>query len=324
MTTINPALNRSGYATLSAILGAGIWLALLVGRLAGNESLGLIELLLLLAILVFVPLGFDLTSTPDETGGNAAVFRLARFMQPFGSVMAAASFLVPVGFWGGMFASVWFGVAGLMALFGIARVLRRRKLLIEEFCIDSALLYLPVGAAWLLATRVGIAPLGFGGVIAILTAVHFHYAGFIAPVIVGMTGRLLKSREGRTGIIYRAAATGVITGPPLVALGITLSSAMEVVAATVLAICLTAHAGVLMVAVLPSIAPPRARIFLGIAALASVAAMLFACMYAIGSFTQQSFITIPQMALTHGCLNAVFALFGILGWGIIRPKAKSE
>ncbi len=322
--TIDPALNRSGFTSMSALLGVTIWLALLVGRLAGNESLGVIELMLLLAILVFVPLGLELAATPDKTGRNAVVYRLARFLQPIGAVMAAASFLTPIGFWSGMLASVWFGVSGLIAVYGVTRILSRRKIRIEEFCIDAALLYLPVGGAWLLATRVGFAPLGFGGVIALLTAVHFHYAGFIAPIIAGMTGRTLDpAREPAWGF-YKIAGAGIVAGPPLVAMGITLSKEMEVVSAAVLAVCMSVHAGLLLVAVRPLLASPKARVLLGTAALSSVVAMFFACLYALGMYTERFFISIPQMALVHGCTNGLFALCGLLGWGIVRPSANER
>lgn len=317
----SPDHNRSGYAIMSALLGGVFWAALFVSFLAGNAQLGVIELLLLLAILVFVPLGLDLAVTPDAQGNTSSLFRLARFAQPFGALAAAGAFLVPAGPVSGSLATGWTIVTTLMALFGLERLLRRRTFRPDELCIDMALLYLPVGGVWLLVTRFGWSALGFGGVIALLTAVHFHYAGFIAPVIAGMTGRIIRATRPRAWALYRTAALGIIAGPPLVALGITTSPAVEVVSAVVLALALGIHAGLLLFVVIPVLAAPRERWMLGIAACASAVAMILAVLYATGTFMQISIITIPQMAVSHGILNGLFALGGVLGWGIVRPRA---
>lgn len=306
---------------MSALLGGVIWAALLVSFLAGNMQLGAIELLLLLAILVFVPLGLDLAITQDALGNAPFLFRLARFAQPFGAFCAAAAFLMPAGLVSGLLAAGWAIVTGLIALFGLERLLRRRTFQPDELCIDMALLYIPVGGIWLLVTRFGGSMLGFGGVIALLTAVHFHYAGFIAPIIAGMTGRVIRTTQPRAWFVYRAAAMGIMAGPPLVALGITTSPAVEVVSAVVLAIALGVHAGLLLFIVIPGLAAPRERWLLGISACASAAAMILAVLYAAGTFLQISIITIPQMAASHGILNGLFALGGLVGWGIIRPRA---
>jgi hypothetical protein len=49
----------------------------------------------------------------------------------------------------------------------------------------------------------------------LLTAIHFHYAGFALPLLTGLAGRALGGR------IARIASLGVIAGVPLVAFGIT-------------------------------------------------------------------------------------------------------
>jgi len=313
--------NRSGFALMSALLGGGFWGAMLVASIAGREGLGVIELLLLLALLVVVPLGFDLAAAPDAEGNNSPLYRIARFLQPAGACCAAISFLLPTGLWSALLACGWGSVAGLMALFGVFRLYRRRNFSIEELCVDAALLYIPVGSAWLIAARAGIPVAGFGGVMAMLTAVHFHYAGFIAPIITGMTGRALRTGPPRAWKVYRLAAPGVIAGPPLVALGITFSPAVEVAAAAVLALALAVHAGLLLFSVLPRLAAGPARWLLGTAACASVGAMILAVLYAIGVFSEISIIDIPRMALLHGCLNGLFALGGLSGWNIVRPAA---
>ena len=63
--------------------------------------------------------------------------------------------------------------------------------------------------------RAGLRPLGFPDLIVLLTAVHFHYAGFALPVLTGLVARVLG------GPAAGAACLGVIAGVPLVAIGIT-------------------------------------------------------------------------------------------------------
>jgi YndJ-like protein len=60
---------------------------------------------------------------------------------------------------------------------------------------------------------------------------------------------------------------------------------------------------------------PVARVMLQVAAGAVFASMLLSAAYAVGDFVGSEALTIPEMARTHGILNAVgFCLLGLLGW----------
>jgi len=48
---------------------------------------------------------------------------------------------------------------------------------------------LAVGGAWLVASRLGMRPMGIQEPIVLLTAVHFHYAGFATATIAAATLR---------------------------------------------------------------------------------------------------------------------------------------
>src|SRR5256885_1534113 len=72
-------------------------------------------------------------------------------------------------------------------------------------------LYWLVGAGWLALARFGLRPLGFSPEIVLATAVHFHFAGVLLPVLV------LRSTGPRL-------VPPVLLGVPLVALGITLAA----------------------------------------------------------------------------------------------------
>lgn len=300
---------------LGAILGGLLWCVFLIILPRGGGPLTAIAPLLLLAILVFTPLVLELVAPPGKNEEQPWPYMLARLLHPFAAASAGLSFLVEPGTIAGIFASVWLIFALLLALFAVGRIIVRRSLFpLHEFALDLALLYLPIGAAWLVASRLNIVVMGFGGVIAILTAVHFHYAGMIASVIVGMIGRRLPS--GTFQRLYPVAALAVMAGPPLVAAGITFSERapiIEVVSAAILTIGMMISAVILLGGVLPVTQLRRSRWLLGIAAAASVVAMVLALIYALSTFMEIDAINIPRMVMLHGVLNATYALCALLG-----------
>ena len=62
------------------------------------------------------------------------------------------------------------------------------------------MLYLPIGAGWLVLYRLGVRPLGFADVIVLLTGVHFHYTGFVLPIVAGMVGRWLRAESAQSDL----------------------------------------------------------------------------------------------------------------------------
>ena len=164
----------------------------------------------------------------------------------------------------------------------------------EELCIDAGLAYVTVGSIWLFLSRWGMNPLGFSDAIVLLTAVHFHYAGFAAPILTGLAGRKIQSGIARK--FYLPAAAGVIAGPPLVAAGITLSRGVEVFSAIVLALSLFVLALLMLFVVAPTLKPRLTRLLLMLSAMSVMVTMIFACLYAIGRFTGSAIITLPLIA----------------------------
>jgi hypothetical protein len=71
--------------------------------------------------------------------------------------------------------------------------------------------------------------------------------------------------------------------------------------------------------VVPSLGALPAQILLLISSAASLPAMTFACLYAYSIVFKKLFLAIPQMAATHGVVNAFgFALCGLVAWSIIN------
>lgn len=304
-----------GRQHVSALAGALAWLVLLVILPAESQTIALISRLLLLAVLVLVPLALGLVASRCS-GHGAAHLRLALRVQPLAAVAVVGAFVLPAGALAGLLASSWLLFAGIVALLGVARLFDDRLRNAAELCVDMSLLLLPVGGFWLAMARFGARPLGFGDTIVLLTAVHFHYAGFALLLLAGLAGRRLREGPPRGWSIFRLAAAGISTGVPLVALGIAFSRPLEILAVLLLAASVLVFAFLTLVAIVPQLVRRTARALLAISALASVATMLLAAGYAAGSFVGLA-LTIPQMVLAHGVVNAFgLVLCGLLAWTI--------
>lgn len=293
----------------SAGFGFMVWLALWAPiRFAGREP-GFIDRLFLLAPLVIVPLGLRLQLLP----------RAARVAQPLCGALVVVSVLSRTGTAAALLAMPWLLLGATCALIGLLRLLRGGLRRMDEWCLNAALVYWPVGCLWLVISRLGVNPLGFSDDIVLLTAVHFHFAGFAALTILGMTGRFAE------GMLYRVTAWGAITGIPFLALGITFSPSLECAAALLLAASLVSAAGITVFVVLPSVPRRMAKVLLAISAASLVAAMAFAGIYALGKYTGGNWLEIPEMAMVHGVANAVgFSLCGLMGWNLVGEEGTVE
>ena len=312
-----PKLARS-----SATAGGAVWLASLFFQTSDSYETEIIKRIFLLGILVIVPLGLSLVATPDRGGGHSTLYRLAVVTQPIGAVASLISFVLSPGLTAALLAFSWLFVNSLIAFFGMWRFWRRGMCPAEETCVDAGLLYLPVGGMWFVMSRLGIQPFGFGDTIVLLTAVHFHFAGFAAPILAGMAGRLLNAQK-RPPALFPLAVISIIGGTPLVAAGITFSPALALIGAFVISIGLTTLAGLVIGSLLRKVNPPTGRILLGISSLSSFSAMVLARLYAYSIVAKKLIIDIPQMAMTHGLLNAFgFVTCGLLAWSIIKPQTR--
>ncbi len=304
------------WARRSALIGALVWLLLQLTRLADSYETDLIERILLFGVLVIVPLGLALIPTSSRQA--PFIYWLALLLQPFGAAAVLASTFLEPGMGAAFLASLWLIFAVTTALFGLWRLRRPELRVAEELSFDAALLYLPVGAVWLVMSRLGFQPLGFGETIVLLTAVHFHFAGFAAPVLAGLAGRRLLDTPSLQSI-FRFAVLGIIGGTPLVAAGITFSPLVGLVGTLVISIGLLLLAVLVSFKIVPAVRSAVAQVFLLISSLSTVPAMLLACVYAYSLATQTLIVDIPQMATTHGILNAFgFALCGLLAWSILH------
>jgi hypothetical protein len=156
--------------------------------------------------------------------------------------------------------------------------------------------------------------LAFSDEIVMLTAVHFHYAGFALPVLCGLAA------TKRPGPLAMTAVLGVVTGVPLTAVGITLSQLGIGVGVETVSTWITAGAG-LLTAVLyfrlffDSRSRLAVRALWGITAVTLTIGMILAASYGSRGIIQLDWLTIPWMRAVHGTANSLgFALSGLLGW----------
>jgi YndJ-like protein len=323
---------HNGWVRSCATGGAGLWAALAVLARAGMLRLGGIELLFLFAPLVVVPLGMALGRgleflspgrTVRENSSARAIDWFIGRMQPVAAVSAVIALLVPPGRAAGLWACPWLFLGLLLAVSAMAgsisAMASRRVPLVWEWALLIAKIDLLVGGAWFLISRLGIRPMRFVEPIGLLTAVHFHFAGFATAMIAAAAGQFAALRSARRWLRWLIA---VVVGMPfVVAVGFVTLPALKMGAALLfgisvagLALCLRSLA--------KTMSHRTSRVLLEVAPASVFAAMVLAGAYAIADFVGSDRLTIPQMARTHGVLNGVgFCLPGLLAWLVEMESA---
>ncbi|MDZ7689135.1 MAG: YndJ family protein [Halobacteriales archaeon] len=313
-------LRVHAYAEGSTAVGAVVWLGVVASRVFDAHALGNVEMFLALAVLVVVPLCLRLLSTPRRDGTQSYWYRAAVYAQPVAAASAVVSFFAAAGTTALLLALPWFVLTLVVAAFGLWRLLPRGARPAEELLLDAGALYLPVGGFWLVASRAGAEPLGFEGIIVTLTAVHFHYAGFVLPVLLGTTGRALV-RGGSSSRAFALAAYGVVFSPGLVGIGIAFSPFVELVGVAVLAVSVVTIALLGLRHVVPEL-DRLAGALVGFSLVSVVAVVALGFAYASRSYgfthaaeAERGLLDIPTMVVTHGVLASLgFGVVGATGW----------
>lgn len=308
---------------------------------------GILVLALMLAPAVVVPLGLARIASPGSPRSAGAAwraplplaYRAAVCIMPLDVVVGTVGWTAPPGDPVAIAcATVHVVFCGVVALFAVARALRRitaggwRGLFTpSELAIDVGLVLLPVGSVWLLASRAAVPLAGFHEPVVTLTAAHFHYAGFAAPVVLGCVGRAFELDTLRTARAYRVATLAVCAGIPLTALGILTTHAVEATAAVLLA-CGMLVASALLVVVVPRRAAETSKVAAGLFAMAGVAllgtmglAVTFALTSSAGrGSTFDGPLGVQTMIDLHGGGNALgFALGALLALTLLDRDVRA-
>ena len=216
-------------------------------------------------------------------------------------VAVATAFVLPIGPAAAALASVWFALAIGTALqcWTVRDVPRQAaELLAAGFGM--------VAASAFLLSRAGVSLFGIGEPIVELTAVHFTYAGVGA---VTLAGALAEERVGRLALL------ATVSAPPIVALGFVVAHPLAQVGGAVLM-----SVGVLLAAALQlrdaavgrgSTGEAR-RLLLALSGLAPWVPMVLAVAWASSLYWDVPALSVPDMARTHGVMNVVFVVAGLL------------
>lgn len=287
------------YAKIAGI-GAILWMLLVFWVQPNAHHDEWARLLLALAVLVWAPLAFRLLHYPE---------RFALWVGLAGVLLAVSLFL-PAGLPSGTLACGWLIVALWTFQQGLVRLLEWRRLP-GNMAIGAGQVFLLIGSLWAVFDRFGWRPLGFDPAIVLLTAVHFHYAGFIFPLLAGWL------QELSPGFANRLAALLAILAIPMTAVGITAMQVSgvywpEAVAATVVALSgWLCGLGYLRL-VWRNGTPAVARIAGAGLALCLFFSMTLAFGYAMRGYYPIDFLNIPSMRAWHGSVNAL----GVAGFGL--------
>jgi hypothetical protein len=318
MTNFRGPEPRAGWL-IAAAGGALVWLGGAIATHPAPLTVGWGQLLLMLAALVLVPLGLSLV--PEPPAGRT--WRVASVLAHLAALLLGCAYLLPQGPAAGALSLPWLAFTGLLACAGLQRARAARSL--GELSIAAALVFVLVGSGWAALDRVGQRPLGFDPIIVFLTGVHFHYAGFVLPLVAGLAVRQSD------GAAERLAVLGALASVPAVAVGITTtqlggSPLVEALAAWAMALAGTLVAMGQIQAGLRA-RPPAARALLLIAGLSLAGSMVLAALYGARFYRPVAWLDIPWMRALHGSANALgFALPALLGWALIRrqPVASAE
>ena len=202
----------------------------------------------------------------------------------------------------------------IIAKKGLERFLNRGFTNLAEIMIDAGFLYIAIGGAWYFAYIAEI-DTGFSPLITWLTAIHFHYSGFMLCVSLGLFGRLYTRK------LYQPIALIILSGPLLVALGITFSTVIEIVSVTLYVLAIFILFIMTFQVRMPLIQAISIRLTIG----ALCFTIIWSFLYAYGNFSGQVIVDIPNMLDFHGKINCfVFGVFTVIGWAINVPPSKQQ
>ncbi|MBU8677209.1 YndJ family protein [Bacillus subtilis] len=282
-----------------------------IGFLAAEApDISVAEALVLLSILFFVPGIFPFVFRQSPV-------RAAQFMEygliqcyPVAAFFAVLALVTEVG----VFALIWWMYTVFIALYAILRLWETKIHRIEETSVLFGLIYLAGGGFWFFAYAAHLQIMQFGPLIILLTAVHFHYSAFLIPIFNGLLGRTIRKHR----MLYSWITWVILLSPLLIALGITYSKTLDVIAVSIYMAAIYLHAFLVFTAVF------RTKTGTFLIRLSSAVLMItiaFSLIYSFGVFRQEVTLTINQMIWIHGFVNAFGVILpALIGWRIEDPK----
>ena len=298
-------INPTTKSLLPVATGFMVWLLAVFSWLPYSLfELTHVQALLIAAPLWLIPLSLSIANYSIQTLWLAVSC----------GILFTVAYHLPQGLTSGMLIIPWM----IFSLFLAVKRLRSVKFLTGkttafQYVELVAYLYLPVGIFWAIVDRLGIQILGYDPTIILLTAVHFHYAGFILPLVASWVIKNFPFKYSRF------ISLGIIAGIPLVAVGISGTHFhwpdwIEVVCVSIFTI---AAAGVGILHIRAGLKSPKlvTRICFTIGGLALIIGMTLAFCYGWRSVFVIETLTIPWMYAVHGTCNAIgFTIPILVAW----------
>ncbi|MEE2685028.1 MAG: YndJ family transporter [Planctomycetota bacterium] len=274
------------------------------------------EVILIAAPFLIVPLGLWHLDREGVAGTGLRRQGLVYFASWCSAILLTISLLLPTGAWAVLLAVPWMLFTYILAGIGLVHFFRHVRSLNEQLCYSAALVYVAVGGTWAVISRSGMQVMDFEPTIVLLTAVHFHYAGFALPLLSGLAIRTMTRHH-----LARLMILLIIVGIPLVGVGIAGDPLVEIIAVGILA---TGCVGMALVqlgtALRCSLEPARGLLL--VSSISLLLGMLLAVIYGIGEYRGEQLLGIPLMIPLHGIANSAgFSLAGLYGWRVLRRSA---
>ncbi|WP_438422056.1 YndJ family transporter [Bacillus siamensis] len=267
------------------------------------------ETFVLLSVLFFVPAVFGFAFRPSKTLENVLLRSY-----PIAALCAVLALITDFSF----FAFVWLIYTLGLALYAVWRLMKTNIHRTEEMSVMMGFIYLAGGGFWFFAYILKIPIMDFGPLIVLLTAVHFHYSAFLIPIFNGLLGRIL--RENR--VLYMLSTVILLISPILIALGITFSKTLDVIAVALYLTGLYVNAYLVFKA---PFAVKTARFLIRSSSAVLMITIAFSLIYSFGVYREAATLTISQMIWIHGAVNAFGVILPALaGWRLENPRPFDE
>ncbi|AEP90951.1 YndJ protein [Bacillus subtilis subsp. subtilis str. RO-NN-1] len=282
-----------------------------IGFLAAEApDISVAEALVLLSILFFVPGIFPFVFRQSPV-------RAAQFMEngliqcyPVAAFFAVLALVTEVG----GFALIWWMYTVFIALYAVLRLWETKIHRIEETSVLFGLIYLAGGGFWFFAYAAHLQVMQFGPLIILLTAVHFHYSAFLIPIFNGLLGRSIRKHR----MLYSLITWVILLSPLLIALGITYSKTLDVIAVSIYMAAIYLHAFLVFTAAFHT---KTGTFLIRLSSAVLMITIAFSLIYSFGVFRQEVTLTINQMIWIHGFVNAFGVILpALIGWRIEKPK----
>ncbi len=291
---------------MTILIGGGVWIGaalLLSAPIAAKILLG--------APLLLVPL--LLADVPDRpAAGPISTRRMSGLPAVAAALPLVAAYMLPPGPAAAFLTLLWLLLTALCLAAGVRHGMPRLPGILHprhaaELGVDGAFAALAVGAAFLTIDRLGARPLDLSTEIVLLTAVHFHFTGFVLLSLASLAA------AGAGGRPARAAVLALVVGIAVTATGFNLhSDLINAVGAVIVA-----GGAVLMgVVLLRAVATGRTLrgASLALSGLGLLVGPPMGALWAISIVAGWAFLDLETMVRTHGALNAAALVVATLAW----------